>query len=144
MGKVMPCEVYSRIVGYFRPLHNWNVGKKQEFVERVEFSEKISMKAADDSYAAIDAIKVFTFPDCHKCESIKEYLKDKDISKDIINLKTPEGNKEFRKFYANQKVKDSIKRLEGGTLQLPVVLFMRQGSVVSTAQSLDETKAVLA
>ncbi len=28
------CEVYSRIVGYYRPVQNWNVGKKQEFKDR--------------------------------------------------------------------------------------------------------------
>ncbi len=28
------CEVYSRIVGYFRPVHNWNIGKKEEFKDR--------------------------------------------------------------------------------------------------------------
>lgn len=33
----VPCEVYSRIVGYFRPIRNWNVGKKQEFAERKEY-----------------------------------------------------------------------------------------------------------
>ena len=32
--KQVPCEVYSRIVGYVRPLRNWNVGKKQEFADR--------------------------------------------------------------------------------------------------------------
>jgi anaerobic ribonucleoside-triphosphate reductase len=35
--KVVPCEVYSRIVGYFRPINNWNIGKQQEFKERVTF-----------------------------------------------------------------------------------------------------------
>ena len=30
-------EVYSRIVGYYRPVGNWNIGKKEEFKERVEF-----------------------------------------------------------------------------------------------------------
>jgi len=30
----VPCEVYSRIVGYVRPVRNWNKGKQQEFVER--------------------------------------------------------------------------------------------------------------
>ena len=30
----VPCEVYSRIVGYVRPVRNWNKGKKQEFSER--------------------------------------------------------------------------------------------------------------
>ena len=28
------CEIYSRIVGYFRPLHNWNAGKQEEFKDR--------------------------------------------------------------------------------------------------------------
>ncbi len=32
--KRVPCEVYSRIVGYLRPVRDWNQGKKQEFVER--------------------------------------------------------------------------------------------------------------
>ena len=32
-----PCEVYSRVVGYIRPVQQWHKGKKQEFGERVEF-----------------------------------------------------------------------------------------------------------
>lgn len=36
----MPCEVYSRIVGYLRPIANWNDGKKQEFVDRKPFAVK--------------------------------------------------------------------------------------------------------
>jgi ribonucleoside-triphosphate reductase len=28
------CEVYSRVVGYLRPVSNWNDGKKEEFKER--------------------------------------------------------------------------------------------------------------
>ncbi len=31
------CEVYSRVVGYFRPTENWNDGKKEEFSERKGF-----------------------------------------------------------------------------------------------------------
>ncbi|MCP4104964.1 MAG: hypothetical protein GY749_05440 [Desulfobacteraceae bacterium] len=27
-------EIYSRVVGYFRPVANWNKGKKQEFEDR--------------------------------------------------------------------------------------------------------------
>ena len=37
-GKVViPCEVYSRVVGYLRPVQNWNRGKQQEFSERRPF-----------------------------------------------------------------------------------------------------------
>jgi anaerobic ribonucleoside-triphosphate reductase len=31
------CEVYSRIVGYLRPVHQWNEGKKEEYKERKEY-----------------------------------------------------------------------------------------------------------
>ncbi|MGF7396346.1 ribonucleoside triphosphate reductase [Thermoanaerobacterium thermosaccharolyticum] len=32
------CEVYSRVVGYYRPLQNWNEGKREEFSDRKEFA----------------------------------------------------------------------------------------------------------
>ena len=32
------CEVFSRIVGYYRPINLWNEGKKEEFKERKTFS----------------------------------------------------------------------------------------------------------
>jgi len=32
-----PTEVYSRVVGYYRPVQNWNKGKRQEFDDRVPF-----------------------------------------------------------------------------------------------------------
>lgn len=31
------CEVWSRIVGYFRPVDQWNTGKKSEYVQRKEY-----------------------------------------------------------------------------------------------------------
>jgi ribonucleoside-triphosphate reductase len=37
-------EVYSRIVGYYRPIQNWNAGKAEEFKDRLEFLEAKSMK----------------------------------------------------------------------------------------------------
>jgi ribonucleoside-triphosphate reductase len=33
-----PCEVYSRIVGYIRPVQQWNDGKQAEYADRVEFT----------------------------------------------------------------------------------------------------------
>ena len=32
--QVIPCEVYSRIVGYVRPVQQWNEGKQQEWQDR--------------------------------------------------------------------------------------------------------------
>ena len=34
-GKVT--EVYSRVCGYYRPVKNWNKGKKEEFKDRKVF-----------------------------------------------------------------------------------------------------------
>jgi len=31
------CERYSRVVGYFRPIDNWNEGKQAEWDERKVF-----------------------------------------------------------------------------------------------------------
>ena len=44
------CEVYSRIVGYFRPVQNWNIGKKEEFAHRKEYDNQ---KAIVGQFATI-------------------------------------------------------------------------------------------
>ncbi len=31
------CEIYSRIVGYLRPVEQWNEGKTSEFKDRKTF-----------------------------------------------------------------------------------------------------------
>jgi len=31
------CEIFSRICGYLRPTDSWNVGKQQEFKDRLLF-----------------------------------------------------------------------------------------------------------
>lgn len=32
--KKIPTEIWSRVVGYFQPVKQWNKGKKEEFRER--------------------------------------------------------------------------------------------------------------
>ena len=34
------CEVYSRVVGYLRPVNQWNPGKQAEFKDRKYFDSK--------------------------------------------------------------------------------------------------------
>jgi len=33
------CEVWSRVMGYHRPVSGFNIGKKQEFADRLEYKE---------------------------------------------------------------------------------------------------------
>lgn len=45
--KTTECEIYSRVVGYIRPVNQWNKGKQQEFRDRTTFDlrEKILVSA---------------------------------------------------------------------------------------------------
>lgn len=152
--KVMPCEVYSRVVGYYRPVHNWNKGKRQEFRERVEFCEEVSLqnpkakadlpKLAISEEALEQFYKVFTVPHCEKCEEVKSFLKERKLPMSIFDLKSPEGNKEFRNYYSKKSIKERIKRDHDGALKLPIVFRMKKDDIVSTAQGIDETKLILA
>lgn len=35
------CEVYSRVVGYLRPVGQWNDAKKAEYYDRVPFDKSV-------------------------------------------------------------------------------------------------------
>lgn len=37
LNNFQSCEVYSRVVGYIRPVQQWHKGKRQEYTERKEF-----------------------------------------------------------------------------------------------------------
>ena len=42
------CEVWSRVMGYHRPVSQWNTGKQQEWCDRQHFSE--ARATADEEY----------------------------------------------------------------------------------------------
>ena len=44
-------ESWSRVVGYYRPIQNWNRGKVEEFKDRIEFDEKLSL---DSQFALLN------------------------------------------------------------------------------------------
>ena len=39
-----PCEVWTRVMGYFRPMQNYNKGKVSEFNERKYFNQNVAME----------------------------------------------------------------------------------------------------
>ncbi|NHJ01090.1 MAG: ribonucleoside triphosphate reductase [Candidatus Heimdallarchaeota archaeon] len=110
-------EVYSRIVGYFRPVSKWNDGKTQEFHERKVFvisdsllSNKVSkeeqpeIKIPESSnypndiknsgkISIYNKILVFTSPSCPKCAPFKSIIYHTLESTSIheINTTTTEG-----------------------------------------------------
>lgn len=44
MIKRQRCEVFSRVVGYIRPISQWNLGKVSEFKDRLTFKKVIDEK----------------------------------------------------------------------------------------------------
>ncbi len=42
-----PCEVYSRVVGYLRPVNQWNKGKRSEYSERKTFAENKALGVSE-------------------------------------------------------------------------------------------------
>jgi len=44
-------EVYSRVVGYIRPVESWGIGKVQEFADRVTYDveEEVNEQPAAES-----------------------------------------------------------------------------------------------
>ena len=51
-GKIT--EVYSRVCGYHRPVAAWNLGKKEEFEDRVDF------KVANNKISEKDLVKTLS------------------------------------------------------------------------------------
>jgi ribonucleoside-triphosphate reductase len=37
------CEVYSRVVGYLRPVSQWNDGKQSEYTDRKEYDKQVKI-----------------------------------------------------------------------------------------------------
>ena len=89
-GKVT--EVYSRITGYYRPVQNWNDGKRQEYANRKEYGvahstlkkpivTMVTLSDYDKPKASVTVeepesiIYLFTTKTCPNCKLAKEYLK---------------------------------------------------------------------
>lgn len=46
-----PCENWTRVMGYFRPVSEFNIGKKSEYAERKCFKEATAMRHVADMAA---------------------------------------------------------------------------------------------
>ena len=83
MTKRIVPEVYSRIVGYFRPIQNWNAGKKMEFKQRTDDDVKgLNLKRWN---IILDEIKQFKETNGNVSYNIKELLYGVHTKLDQIN-----------------------------------------------------------
>ncbi|MDR2178055.1 MAG: hypothetical protein LBP20_08475 [Treponema sp.] len=103
-----PAEVYSRIVGYYRSVRNWNRGKREEYDERRLYDlsrPELSGRAAPQipvmtesartestgSGTAGARVLLFWRPACPACPSAKEAAGRLGIPVDLVNADTETG-----------------------------------------------------
>ena len=76
----------------------------------------------------------FSYPDCHKCEDLKRYLKGTALAGREYDLLQKEGRLKIREFLS------LVRRDDKGSIILPVFILQDEGKVLglfNTAQELD-------
>lgn len=51
-----PCEVWTRVMGYHRPVSSFNIGKKGEFHERRYFTEGAAGLGRDAAHSLAETL----------------------------------------------------------------------------------------
>ena len=133
-------EVYTRIVGYYRAVKNWNKGKKSEFKQRVCFEPDFTdtskaeavPAAATASPVSADApasFIYFTKKTCPNCPAVKEYVEKLDIKHTGYVVDTAEGLEKAREY---------------NVFAVPTVIFFgADGKELYRAYNVKEIKAKL-
>lgn len=125
-GEVYKCptcgketEVYSRITGYYRPVKNWNDGKRQEFADRqvYDVNDKVNpihlggtCSCGFDTKEDLPTISeplLFTSPTCPNCKMAKMMLDKEGIHYNNVDA------------LANQDLAKTYHILKAPTLLVP-------------------------
>ena len=86
-------EVYARIVGYYRPVQNWNKGKKAEYEERIEFNiKKAQLEEEEKEKEKASKWLLFTTKRCPRCPDMKDAVKQLSIPGTDIDLTESEDS----------------------------------------------------
>ncbi|OHD19389.1 MAG: hypothetical protein A2Y38_03945 [Spirochaetes bacterium GWB1_59_5] len=112
-----PTEVYSRIVGYYRSVRNWNAGKREEFSKRREYSfpSGVSGSMAADTRNPATYL-LFSRAACPNCPPVKEYLSSCDLPGVIVDVDTADGLALARRYEVLSTPTALILGADGGQL----------------------------
>ena len=73
---------------------------------------------------------------CDKCETAKQYLKEKGLEGSEVSISDDDGLAELRKIYL--QIKDKIARNEGGSLPIPLVIFYNGDKIIGVKHKQEE------
>ena len=88
-----PAEVYSRIVGYYRSVRNWNRGKREEYGERQLYRINESRAAVSSRPVQTERslLLLFIRASCPACPPAKAAAGKLGIPVELVNADTAEG-----------------------------------------------------
>jgi ribonucleoside-triphosphate reductase len=103
-----PTEVYTRIVGYYRSVKNWNKGKREEYNYRKLFDIPLQMPTATAGYepgepapteqlAAEQRAASYTYfyrKNCPNCPPVKNFLHEIQLHGEHVDVDSPQGRKQ--------------------------------------------------
>jgi anaerobic ribonucleoside-triphosphate reductase-like protein len=145
-------EIYTRIVGYYRSLKNWNRGKREEYDHRVTFRSAsagtpganmpepmVSVLAApeasaaepspDTAQSAIQSYAYFFRQTCPNCPPVRTYVENLALDGQMVDVDTGEG---------------MAQAVEHQILSTPTVILMdKNGDPVAQAGSVDQLRSIL-
>lgn len=106
-------EIYTRIVGYYRSLKNWNRGKREEYRHRRTFDVGISLEEGpkgsitlvedlsrekkeegtdrQPAQGNVARVLFFTRQTCPNCPMMRKALDDAGLRREDIDVDTDEG-----------------------------------------------------
>ena len=89
-------EVYTRIVGYYRSLRNWNKGKKEEYAERLPFIAKPEEQPAEEgaqqgALQGLAGYRDFYRKSCPKCPAVRDFVSRLPLAGTPVDVDTEEG-----------------------------------------------------
>ena len=86
------CDVYSRVVGYFRPVSHWNPGKKEEFIDRKVFRADLPLRAVTKTQKGLQQFApsilkgfLFTTKTCPNCQTIKPLFESSRFETQVVD-----------------------------------------------------------
>lgn len=150
-------EVYSRIVGYYRAVRNWNKGKKDEFGQRKMFSieSESPKKASENSCAETRKDKeknaeanfpheyeiqdenfagsrgyyeIYTRKTCPNCPPVKKFMEKTNFSGKSVDVDSAEGLAEAA---------------EKGVFAAPTVIFYdKDGNEKARGHNIEELEEI--
>jgi ribonucleoside-triphosphate reductase len=137
-------EVYTRIVGYYRSLKNWNRGKKEEYFDRKLFrpgaaetadvpAETVTLsevsQAPSPPVSSFTEYRFYHKKQCPNCIPMKAYLQTVDLEGKWIDVDSPEGLNEA---------------MDHGVMSTPTVIFFdSQGNPVFRCEKPSVIKDIL-